>query len=144
MMRAPVANAACRQRRDTRIRQRALRAVLTLAAIAAGLGLPHTGAAEIRCGWLENPTPGNWWLTDRHGSWTLSVMGGPEAEGMDRLPDIAGDQYVQTNGHHGYGCACLTVVSHKRTQRIVKVLKARQLPLSACRRDERLNEPSRE
>lgn len=57
---------------------------------------------------------------------------------------MAGDQYVRTNGYRGYGCACLTVVSRKRTQRIVKVLKARQLPLSACRRDERLKEPSRE
>lgn len=60
MMHAPpMANAACRPRRDARIWRRALHAALTLAAIAAGLCLPRTSAAEIRCGWLENPTPGN-------------------------------------------------------------------------------------
>ena len=25
--------------------------------------------AETRCGWVVNPTPGNWWLNDRDGSW---------------------------------------------------------------------------
>ncbi|AHI67070.1 DUF4087 domain-containing protein [Burkholderia thailandensis] len=112
-----------------------------LAALAVALiGLPHAHA-EIRCGWLQNPTPGNWWLDDRTGSWTLSTMGGPEAEGMDLIPDMAGNQYVETNGPHGYACACLTVVTNKPERRIVKVLKAKQLPLSRCRRDKRLKEP---
>ncbi|MWJ55772.1 DUF4087 domain-containing protein [Burkholderia pseudomallei] len=112
------------------------------AALAVALiGLPHAHA-EIRCGWLQNPTPGNWWLDDRTGSWTLGTMGGPETEGMDVIPDMAGKQYVETNGSHGYACACLTVVTDKQERRIVKVLKAKQLPLSRCRRDKRLKEPT--
>ncbi|AOJ03901.1 MULTISPECIES: DUF4087 domain-containing protein [Burkholderia] len=112
-----------------------------LAALALAFGVQHAHAAEIRCGWLENPTPANWWLTDRTGSWTLSTMGGPEADGMDLIPDMSGKQYVETNGPHGYGCACLTVITDKQERRIVKVLKAKQLPLSRCQRDKRLKEP---
>ncbi|MGL5194038.1 MAG: DUF4087 domain-containing protein, partial [Chroococcales cyanobacterium] len=33
---------------------------VTLALIATTL--PAT-ATELRCGWLHNPTPANWWLT---------------------------------------------------------------------------------
>ncbi|WP_241975054.1 DUF4087 domain-containing protein [Paraburkholderia sp. BL17N1] len=37
----------------------------------------HAVAAsrQNRCGWLQNPTPANWWLDDKDGIWTLSVMG---------------------------------------------------------------------
>ncbi|MET5116999.1 DUF4087 domain-containing protein, partial [Burkholderia pseudomallei] len=42
----------------------------------------------------------------------------------------------------GYACACLTVVTDTQDRRIVKVLKAKQLPLSRCRRDKRLQEPT--
>ena len=27
-------------------------------------------------GWLQNPTPGNWWLVDRDGEWTIGTQGG--------------------------------------------------------------------
>ena len=33
--------------------------------------------AEERCGWLENPTPGNWWLKDAHAFWIIATQGGP-------------------------------------------------------------------
>ncbi len=48
----------------------------------------RTVAAERRCGWLENPTPGNFSLRDRGGEWVLGVQGGYEAEGFDRMPDM--------------------------------------------------------
>jgi hypothetical protein len=38
--------------------------------------LPGPVQAEERCGWLENPTPGNFWLKDPHGLWTISAQGG--------------------------------------------------------------------
>src|SRR5208283_1353890 len=40
--------------------------------------------AEERCGWLENPTPGNWWLKDAHGLWIISAQGGPYADGVEK------------------------------------------------------------
>ena len=45
------------------MRQAGLALILILA------GLATASAAENRCGWLVNPTPGNWWLTDRDGTW---------------------------------------------------------------------------
>ena len=41
--------------------------------------------AEERCGWLENPTPGNWWLKDARGLWIISAQGGPYAEGVTEV-----------------------------------------------------------
>jgi hypothetical protein len=41
---------------------------------------------ETRCGWLHNPTPRNWYLIDKDGSWVISMQGGYEAQGMDNLP----------------------------------------------------------
>jgi hypothetical protein len=45
-------------------------------------------AAALRCGWLENVTPGNFSLVDRDAEWTIAEQGGYEAPGFDRLPDI--------------------------------------------------------
>ncbi|MBL7685903.1 MAG: DUF4087 domain-containing protein, partial [Deltaproteobacteria bacterium] len=36
---------------------------------------------ETRCGWIDNPTPANWDLTDRDRTWTIGVQGGVQAEG---------------------------------------------------------------
>src|SRR4051794_7098625 len=41
-------------------------------------GPRSSSAASItdrRCGWLSNPTPGNWWLFDGHGEWILATQG---------------------------------------------------------------------
>lgn len=40
---------------------------------------------EIRCGWLDNPTPGNLWLIDRDAEWSISQQGGYESEGIEKL-----------------------------------------------------------
>lgn len=100
-----------------------------------------TGAAqppERRCGWLDNPTPANWWLRDRDGEWVLSLQGGPPAPGMDAMPDMTTAGWVQTNGNYGYGCACLSVVTDPRTRRVLRVLAAQPLPISRCRADRAL------
>ncbi|WP_442808865.1 DUF4087 domain-containing protein [Trinickia soli] len=38
--------------------------------ISAALLCTHAVAStrENRCGWLQNPTPANWWLDDKDGS----------------------------------------------------------------------------
>lgn len=99
-------------------------------------------ASETRCGWLSNPTPANWWLNDADGEWTLGEQGGYQAKGMDKIPDFADSRWVKTNGPHGYGCACMNVTVSKSNMRILRVLKAWPRPLSACRKDKALTEPS--
>jgi Protein of unknown function (DUF4087) len=102
---------------------------------------PAQAAPEKRCGWLHNPTPANWWLDDRHDSWTLSAQGGFMAAGFDDLPDMRARGWVDTNGSYGYGCACLTVETDKRQSRITRVYRAQSLPLAQCRRDRHLPKP---
>jgi hypothetical protein len=98
-------------------------------------------AAETRCGWLANPTPGNYFLFDGNGpesGWTISAQGGYEAVGADKIPDISAKEYVKTNGEYGYGCACLSVDADKKTERIVKIYSFKQLPLKKCKADKKL------
>ena len=106
---------------------------LLLGASAAGNG------AERRCGWLFNPTPANWWLTDRDGQWILSEQGGYHAPGLDEMPDMARGGWVSTNvGSYGYGCACLEVILDRKHGKIARLIGAEQLPLSRCRSDRAL------
>nr|WP_314084732.1 DUF4087 domain-containing protein [uncultured Shinella sp.] len=99
-----------------------LAALLALATLSTGVQ-----AAESRCGWLQNPTPGNWWLDD--------------ADGMDRIPDISEGDYVRTNGNYGYACACMTVDTDDDEGRILAIYSFRQLPISQCANDEALSAP---
>lgn len=114
------------------------RKLLIIKALIVGfslLALPAS-ATETRCGWLENPTPGNWWLTDRDGSWTISAQGGYRARNMDNIPDLSRGQYVVTNaGSYGYACACLRVATDRNRMRITNIQSAQQLPLKTCRQD---------
>lgn len=95
-------------------------------------------ATERRCGWLDNPTPGNYWLTDRQGEWLLSAQGGYQAPGLDRVPDMTTRGWVETNGNYGYGCACMNVSTNARSRRITRVVSATPVPISQCRNDRRL------
>src|SRR3954469_4812488 len=94
-----------------------------------------------RCGWLSNPTPGNWWLFDGHGEWILSTQGGPQAQGFDDMPDMSTAGWVETNGHYGYGCACMTISFDPATRRVTRVANAKPKPLKQCRADKALPKP---
>lgn len=99
-------------------------------------------AAETRCGWLQNPTPANWWLDDADGSWTIMSQGGGEGPpGMDLIPDISERDYVRTNGNYGYACACLSVETDGNDEAITRILSVRQLALSKCENDKSLSAP---
>lgn len=114
-----------------------LAALLALATLSTA-----AHAAESRCGWLQNPTPGNWWLDDADGTWTMmSQGGGSEPDGMDRIPDISEGDYVRTNGNYGYACACMKVDTDEDEGRIVAIYSFRQLPISQCANDEALSAP---
>jgi hypothetical protein len=106
---------------------------LTLA-LSLLIALP-SHALERRCGWLDNPTPANWWLQDAQASWTISAQGGFQAQGMENIPDISEWQYVKTNGNYGYACACMDVRTDKQRRRILSLRNFKQLPLQQCRRD---------
>ena len=108
-------------------------AALPPCASAAAPTEPAPLHAVRRCGWFDNPTPGNAWLTDAQGRWTVGIQGGHQADGD--WPDFPDDQWVSTNGHHGYGCACLRVLADPRTHEIQRIVDARPRPLRACEQD---------
>ncbi|OOG45928.1 DUF4087 domain-containing protein [Rhodanobacter sp. C01] len=95
--------------------------------------------AQIRCGWFDNPTPGNASLYDRDGEWIIGIQGGHQADGD--WPEFSDSQWVDTNGHHGHGCACLDVVTSTHTHEIIRITGARAKALKICRNDRTLKEP---
>lgn len=99
-----------------------------------------TAADVTRCGWLLNPTPGNFWLDDKDGEWIIGTQGGHQAEG-DYPPEYTKSQWVKTNGNYGYGCACIRGTFNSETKEVGAVTKATARPLSACRKDKTLKEP---
>jgi Protein of unknown function (DUF4087) len=103
--------------------------------------LPAPGPGERRCGWLMNPTPGNWWLFDGHGEWILGTQGSELTPGMEDMPDMSTAGWVETNGHYGYGCACMTISYDPATHRVTRVADARPKPLRQCRADKALPRP---
>jgi len=110
---------------------------MSLFFIALLAAAPHSTPVQ-RCGWLQNPTPANWWLVDRDGEWLIGAQGGYQAPGMDEMPDMSTGGWVETNGHYGYGCACLTVTTDRASRRITRILSARSVPLRQCREDRHL------
>ncbi len=100
---------------------------------------------ERRCGWLANPTPGNWWLVDADRTWTLSARGddNPAVTAvMDRVPGFDTDEFVSTGSYYGYGCACLTVTTDPNQGRVLAIGTSKRLPLATCEADPALPSPA--
>lgn len=118
-----------------------LAAALALLATAPGL------AAETRCGWYWNPSPGNLWLLDKDATWTIASQGdadGESAEGIDNAPQFDPSQFVETNNPgsgYGYGCACMSVTTDKANERITEIFSGTTRPLAACEKDKSLPKP---
>lgn len=117
----------------------ALLSPLAMADASAPAG--ETGRTSI-CGWIQNPTPANWWITDRFGQWVMGTQGGEQVHGMDVIPDLTAKQWVATNGSYGYGCGCLTATVDRKGMRIERIHAFKQKPLAVCRADPRLREPA--
>ena len=103
-------------------------------------------ASEYRCGWLENPSPSNFWLTDNAGTWYISMQGGYHVKDryFNRLPKINPNEYVRTNANYGYSCACLSVKTNKKKRRITKIYKkGKSLLLKRCLEDPKLSFPGK-
>jgi hypothetical protein len=111
------------------------------AAAAPNPTAPAAGTKGVRrCGWLSNPTPANWWLTDAQGQWILGTQGADQAAGMDEMPDMSTAGWVETNGSYGYGCACMTITADSEGK-VTRIADAQPKPLQQCRADRKLPKP---
>lgn len=117
------------------VRQNRAPAVLIVASIIALVPMMAPRAASLRCGWLDNPTPGNASFFDKDGEWTIAVQGGHQASG-DWPPDFKPGQWISRGpGSYGYGCACFTVEFDEKEKTILNILSGEGRSLSACRKD---------
>jgi hypothetical protein len=120
-------------------RKAALLMVCALWTFAGGCHAAGAAKPQTRCGWFDNPSPGNAWLHDRDGEWTIAIQGAYEAQGD--WPQFKDAQWVAVNRSHGHGCACIRAVVNAKTRQVVRIISANARPLSACRRDRALKEP---
>lgn len=102
-------------------------------------------AKENRCGWIQNPTPGNYWLDDRDGTWIILSQGSAEEPlGMENFPDISTGDYVAANGNYGYTCGCIQAETEGDPSdmgRITAIYSVKLLPLNKCLADRDLPKP---
>lgn len=98
---------------------------------------------QTRCGWIENPTPANYWLLDAQGEWTISVQGGYQAEGDLVYPADYDRDYVKTNVNYGYFCGCITATVNPKLNRVIKIFSASAKTLQACLSDSKLKQEFR-
>jgi hypothetical protein len=114
---------------------------------AASAPASAPAGSEKLCGWVVNPTPGNYWLVDRqtrwNTGWLISSQGGYQARGMDEMPDMTTRGQVKTNGNYGYSCGCLQARLDRRNRQVTRIYSAEPAPLAQCRRDRRLPQPPR-
>lgn len=97
--------------------------------------------SELRCGWLQNPSPANQWINDKDGTWDISMQGGFISDGIENLKDFPDNEFVRTNGNYGYGCACVKVDVDPAKKKVIKIYSAKTLPLARCQSDPTLRRP---
>jgi len=93
---------------------------------------------EIRCGWFDNPTPGNISLFDADGEWILGIQIGYQLDSDWQWPEFKKNQWVYTNVHYGYGCVCFEVLVDYETRYVLEVKSNKVKPLEECRNDKSL------
>ena len=106
-------------------------------AVEGGM-VPRLEASKIStprrlCGWWDNPTPGNAWLHDASGEWTIALQGMYEANGT--WPDFKPGQQVPKDDPHGYGCACITARVDRTSRFVYSFTDAKALWPKVCRAD---------
>ncbi|MDN3573357.1 DUF4087 domain-containing protein [Methylobacterium longum] len=119
-----------------------LRAGMAASILSLCPGLTSAMAAkdEVRCGWFDNPSPGNATLYDRDGEWTVAMQGGHQAEG-DWPPNFAPAHYVKSrNASYGYGCACFTATFDKAEHVVIAIKLSSSRDLKTCRSDQKLKQ----
>lgn len=109
-----------------------------LLSIVLMFGIHSVVYAEYRCGWLDNPEPGHFQLTDKEAVWTISKREAyriPDAS-LKKLPARDENQFIRTNGSFGYSCSCLSVTTDTVSRRIKSInFKGKQVLLKRCLED---------
>lgn len=108
--------------------------------------LPTLAFAEMRCGWLLNPTPANWYLEDRDAIWTLSVQGkGGRDNGFYNadMPENLDQTKIGTDQGRDYYCACIRGQVDPKTNWFIEVTSVRYNPMSQCKNDPAINMPAK-
>jgi hypothetical protein len=94
--------------------------------------------SELRCGWFDNPSPGNAELTDAAGVWLIAQQGEYRAEGP--WPKFSAGQWIQTGaGSYGYGCVCIFGKFDPETRRVSVIEKTVSKPAKICRTDKKIS-----
>jgi Protein of unknown function (DUF4087) len=123
-----------------------LRPILLTTALLAAL----PAQAETRCGWYNNPTPGNVILKDADGEWWLSMQGRPPAPGFEDAYTTDFDNRVridyagQVTQRYGYSCACAEGqfdASRGQYDNVISIESLKEIPLSRCEQDAALPPP---
>ena len=93
---------------------------------------------QTLCGWYENPTPANFYLTDKSGQWVIGLQGGHQAEGdLPEFKDSQWKAYDSSRGY-GYGCACIQGRVNTSTREVLEINKSQVKAIAACRQDKSL------
>lgn len=94
---------------------------------------------EVICGWIDNPSPGNQWVTDSRGTYFIARQGAAQANGVDLIQPKEELGFVRKNGDYGYSCGCLVVdLATDYSKQIIKVYSYRQKKLDVCKGDRKL------
>jgi hypothetical protein len=98
-------------------------------------------SAERRCGWVSNPTPGNWWFIDKQAKWIIATRRGRDPVGWEKLPEFGQGTWQSTGGATGMGCACMVVDNKLKPKRITRIHSSTVRPLRICGADMALPRP---
>ena len=98
--------------------------------------LARLSAPARRCGWWDNPTPGNVTFTDRDGDWTVALQAAYEAAGDG--PQFARDQEAPRGASHTHGCVCMQARVDRASMFVYSFTDMQPQPLKSCRADPKL------
>lgn len=121
--------------------------LLATAAFAAAALAAAPLAAETRCGWYHNSSPGNVILEDADGQWWLSRQGGPEAPGFADAYTTAFDNRLridyagEVTQRYGYSCACAEGrfdATRPEFETVLSIFRLWEIPMARCTADPRL------
>ena len=130
---------SCAWSQPTEMIRRSLAGAAAVLVLGMGMACAQQPGIEKRCGWLDNPTPGNASLYDKDGEWTIAIQGGFQAKGDWPPPYRASEWRRSGGGGYGYGCACMTVKVDVEESNILEIISATARPLAACRKDKALS-----
>lgn len=108
---------------------------MTIPAGVIGADADPSATFETRCGWFDNPTPGNFSLFDRDREWIIGMQGGYQVEGDWDWPQFTEEQWAKTNSGHGYGCVCMEVITDSQNSYVTAIKNSQARPLESCRQD---------